>query len=380
MPFDPTREAGLARLNCFVSKAGKAYQDGRNYDVSPEGIGAVSQLSPWLRHRLISETEVLRAVLNHHSKREAEVFVQEVFWRGYFKGWLEQHPSVWKHYKAAVAQTTAHNSKAYRTAVAGQTGIECFDHWCAALKNDGYLHNHARMWFASIWIFTLRLPWELGAAFFLKHLQDADPASNTLGWRWVAGLHTKGKTYLATADNIAKFTHGRFNPVGGLAQAAPPLEELELHATVPFSAPQAEPEKPHLLVITEEDCLAGDTLSPSCLGILGILSPEASRFAQGALRDTLARHGGQLYQGHNWSAAIETAAQQAKTKHILTAHIPVGPVADGFAHTRKALTAKGYEISHKIRAYDSLLWPHATKGFFKLKKQIPTLLEVLDLG
>ena len=71
------------------------------------------------------------------------------------------------------------------------------------------MHNHARLWFASIWIFTLKLPWELGAAFFLEHLHDGDPASNTLSWRWVAGLHTKGKNYVASADNIEKFTDGK---------------------------------------------------------------------------------------------------------------------------------------------------------------------------
>ncbi len=78
----------------------------------------------------------------------------------------------------------------------------------------GYLHNHARMWFASIWIFTLRLPWELGADFFLRHLLDGDPASNTLSWRWVGGMQTMGKTYLARADNIATL-HGRAVPARG---------------------------------------------------------------------------------------------------------------------------------------------------------------------
>ena len=50
------------------------------------------------------------------------------------------------------------------------------------------MHNHVRMWFASIWIFTLNLPWQLGADFFMQHLLDGDPASNTLSWRWVAGI------------------------------------------------------------------------------------------------------------------------------------------------------------------------------------------------
>ncbi|BAU31831.1 deoxyribodipyrimidine photo-lyase [Microcella alkaliphila] len=79
------------------------------------------------------------------------------------------------------------------------------------------------MWFASIWIFTLRLPWQLGADVFLRNLLDGDPASNTLSWRWVAGLQTRGKTYQATADNIARFTDGRYRP-RGLATTAEPLD------------------------------------------------------------------------------------------------------------------------------------------------------------
>ena len=81
------------------------------------------------------------------------------------------------------------------------------------LKETNYLHNHARMWFASIWIFTLDLPWELGAEFFLKHLYDGDSASNTLGWRWVAGIQTPGKHYLASEWNIKKFTNNRYEKI-----------------------------------------------------------------------------------------------------------------------------------------------------------------------
>ena len=104
----------------------------------------------------------------------------------------------------------------------GQTGIECFDTWARELTTTGYLHNYARMWFASIWIFTLKLPWQLGPDFFLRHLLDGDTASNTLSWRWVAGLQTVGKTYLARAANISRYTGGRFKPTRHAIEGLPP--------------------------------------------------------------------------------------------------------------------------------------------------------------
>ena len=111
----------------------------------------------------------------------------------------------------------------------GRTGIDCFDAWSTELRETGWLHNHVRMWFASIWMFTLRLPWELGADFFARELIDFDPASNTLSWRWVAGLHTRGKNYVARADNIARYTQGRYNPAGQLDEDPAPLSEAEPH-------------------------------------------------------------------------------------------------------------------------------------------------------
>ena len=81
------------------------------------------------------------------------------------------------------------------------------------------------MWFASIWIFTLELPWQLGAEFFMKHLYDGDAASNTLGWRWVAGIQTQGKHYLASEWNIKKFTNNRFQNIKLNENAAPKVSE-----------------------------------------------------------------------------------------------------------------------------------------------------------
>lgn len=380
MRFHATRAAGLERLEAFAPYAGQAYQARRNFDLATNGASAVSQLSPWLRHRLISEEEVLAAVLRHHRPEAAMAFVQEVFWRGYFKGWLEQHPSVWASVQAGCIPLKGPQKKLYAEAVTGETGIACFDHWCDMLKREGYLHNHARMWFASIWIFTLRLPWELGAAFFLKHLLDGDPASNTLGWRWVAGLHTKGKHYLARADNIATFTEGRFFPEGQLVENAAPLEEPLEHPRLPFTPQRANPAAPHILLVSEEDCLSGAAPAPSCRGVLGLVSPAASPFARAAVQNTVTDLGGETYTGHNWSAAISAALTHAGAQTALTAHIPTGPVADGMAAATHNLLLKGQSIKYQTRAYDALVWPHATKGFFKVKKQIPGFLEALNLA
>ena len=83
------------------------------------------------------------------------------------------------------------------------------------------------MWFASIWIFTLKLPWQKGAEFFLKHLYDGDAASNTLGWRWVAGIQTKGKNYVAQSWNIEKFTNNRYQKIKLNDNAVPLVDRRE---------------------------------------------------------------------------------------------------------------------------------------------------------
>ena len=224
----PTRASALEKLTDFIPKAGLSYRNKRNYDFGPSNHNYVSQLSPFIRRRILTETEILKAVLNKHGLSSAEKFVQEVFWRTYWKGWLEMRPSVWLDYQNDLNRlenqimTQAGLRKSWETACEGKTGIECFDSWAHELKETGYLHNHARMWFASIWIFTLNLPWQLGADFFLRHLLDGDPASNTLSWRWVAGIQTQGKTYLARRDNICKYTNNRFDPIG-LSSSAVPL-------------------------------------------------------------------------------------------------------------------------------------------------------------
>ena len=407
--WTPQRSAALDRLERFAPRAGRAYAARRNFDFGPQDRSNVSALSPWIRHRLILEEEVLSSVLQRHSFSAAEKFVQEVFWRGYFKGWLEHRAQVWARYRSDLSDCLEGLDRdpalrdRYEAAVEGRSGIDCFDAWAKELVATGYLHNHTRMWLASIWIFTLYLPWQLGADFFLRHLLDGDPASNTLGWRWVGGLHTKGKTYLARASNIARYTDGRFDPAGQLATAAPALSEPVLDAprSPQFDAAPKDPGRFGLLV-TEEDGQP-ETLDlpgqPSAL--LGLaataersplaVSNVARSFAEGAVGDALSRaaeafgaepaHTGDFQIGAEaWGPRLVDWARGRDLSVIVTAAPPVGPIRDALTTAGPVLAGAGITLLTVARRYDRAVWPHAGKGFFQLKAKIPKLLNGFGLS
>lgn len=385
--WTPTRAAGLARLAAFLPHAGRAYARNRNVDRGPGDRSNVSALSPWIRRRLITEEEVIGAVLARHDFAAAEKFVQEVYWRSYWKGWLEMRPDVLARFDDALKalEVSEANSDAVRRAIEGRTGIACFDAWAAELVETGWLHNHARMWFASIWIFTLRLPWQLGAAFFYRHLLDADPASNTLSWRWVAGLHTVGKHYLARAANIHQNTLGRFNPEGELNESAGPLA-----ADGPPPRPMPPPRggsvsAPRVaLLLTEEDLHAeswavrADVAACAALRLPGVAEQgsAAASFSAGALADGLSR--AQAHFGCTASALgrddIVAWAGGLGVEEVVTAYAPVGAIARELDALEARLAASRVRLIRLQRPFDARVWPHATAGFFKLREKIPQLI------
>ena len=398
-----TRRGAFAALKDFMPRAGTEYASRRNFDLGPGNHSNVSRLSPYIRHRLIGEVEILDAVLRHHGAADAARFIEEIFWRTYFKGWLEHHPSVWTDYRATVRgllealETNASLRERYETAVNARTGIDCFDAWVSELVTTGYLHNHARMWFASIWVYTLELPWQLGADFFYRHLLDGDPASNTLSWRWVSGLHTPGKTYLATAANIAKFTDNRFHPEG-LAANAPAPKMPKVYPLEPLPASQwLQASERFGLFVTEEDCFPESILGAHAPAVVigatatRLRSPLpvgglAEEFAGGAVGDAVKRTSrkfavnGELTDSIYWGDTLLEWAKQHHLKTIATAHAPVGPVAELLIEVDNYLARHGIRLLRLRRRYDGLVWPHARRGFFKLKDQIPALLERIGDG
>ncbi len=215
MKFESSRIKAIEKLDNFIEKNLSDYSKLRNFDFGPEKRSNTSCLSPYITHGIISEKEVIKKSLSKFSFSKTEKFIQEILWRTYWKGWLELRPNVWSDYLIELSKIKKEfkSNQNYLSAVEGKTNIDCFNTWVNELKQNNYLHNHTRMWFASIWIFTLELPWQLGAEFFMQYLYDGDAASNTLGWRWVAGVQTQGKHYLASEWNIKKFTNNRFNNI-----------------------------------------------------------------------------------------------------------------------------------------------------------------------
>jgi len=408
MDWTATRARGLARLAEFLPAAGRTYAERRNHDDGPVegGRSNVSQLSPWLHAGLIAEAEVLEAVLARHSPRAAEKFIAEVFWRLYFKGYLEQRPSVWASYCAgrdaalAALERNAGLAAAYSQAAEGRTGIAAFDTWARELVETGYLHNHARMWFASIWIFTLRLDWQLGADFFLRHLVDGDAASNTLSWRWVAGLHTRGKHYLARADNIARYTAARPGgplAAGGLAEEAEPLTEPVEHARrlpdLPPPLAAGDLGEPFALLLHDEAAHHGPLALPAGPAlVIGASRPQArtpgeigapsSRFTAAAMEGGMAEAAAAFgCPAAEWRAGEPLAPllAAAGVERLVVPWLPAGWTRDALAPGLAALAEQGRVVT-LLGPLERATWPHAKAGFFGVAKQIDALLGETGIG
>ena len=229
MIFETTRDGALKKLDNFIENEIINYNSKRNFDFGPKERKNVSCLSPYITHRLITEYETVERVLKKRPYQKVEKYVQEIFWRVYWKGWLELRPKVWTDFTEDLKNIK--DDEKIQQAVNGKTQISCFNDWVNEIKKFNYLHNHTRMWFASIWIFTLKLPWQKGAEFFLKYLLDGDAASNTLSWRWVAGLQTKGKNYSAQSWNIEKFTNNKYKNIRLVENPIPLQDKREYKLT-----------------------------------------------------------------------------------------------------------------------------------------------------
>lgn len=396
--FAHTRDQAFARLQDFIPYSGKYSRD-RNF-VFPYEHSNVSRLSPAIRHRLITEEEAAQAPLTRYALSTTEKFRQEIYWRRYWKSWLSLRPQVWDHYLDELAYERETLSSEDHERISqiwqGNSEIAIMNLFTRELLETGYLHNHARMWWAGWWIHVARLPWQLGADFFYQHLLDADPASNTLSWRWVAGLQTRGKSYLPRRSNLEKHL-----PVELLAQHQKGLSQLEQPKAW---KPESYPEKALItcpeLTVSQPDALGSDTL------ILHEedLSPETSPLTQFEITRVFVVADRETWQRESFSekkrqwleAALRDVHQRARQQfpqaevhpeiltldrsltdklitdsHPLVLRPETGHLAATFSHT-------GIDCHWIDRSEDLALRPLATAGFFGFWKKLQNQQSALE--
>jgi len=201
--------------------------------------GAVTRLSPYIRHGVLTLAEVRDAVFarlramappdaavqgelfaaqppahgwSAAQRRAGEKLINELGWRDYWQRlWHQLGDGIW-HDREPLK--TGLPAEAYAPDLpadiaAAATGLACIDGFAAELCGTGWLHNHARMWLASYVVHWRRVRWQAGARWFLQHLLDGDPASNNLSWQWVASSFSH-KPYLFNRANLERFGGGRY--------------------------------------------------------------------------------------------------------------------------------------------------------------------------
>ena len=360
-------------LNNFIQKDILSYSKNRNYDYGPERRSNVSVLSKYISHRVINEYDVIGSALSSYPLSKIEKYIQEVFWRIYWKGWLEHRPMVWADYLSYSYNNK--NNTDYNNAIEGNTGITCFDSWVSELKDKNYLHNHTRMWFASIWIFTLGLPWQLGANFFMKHLFDGDSASNTLSWRWVAGLQTVGKHYLATSSNISKYTNNKFEPEN-LNEDASPLTDNKIYNIQDINYSNTE-QSSDSLIMFDNDLSSKDRehIYGNYKYIYLTHLPNESRFIK--LSDNVINFKLQILKDFSDRYTNSKISTGDDIRKVIDADQKIDVIypclGENLSFLEKYTNNK--KLNYIYRHEDLFCWKFAKKGFFNFKKNIPLIID-----
>ena len=379
MNFEASRAKALDKLNNFVENNLSEYSKLRNFDYGPDNRSNISCLSPYITHGIINEKEVIKKSLDKFSFAKNEKFIQEVLWRTYWKGWLELRPSVWTDFLIELKKIKEdfQNNQTYKNAIEGKTNVECFNYWVNELKENNYLHNHTRMWFASIWIFTLNLPWQLGAEFFMQHLYDGDAASNTLGWRWVAGVQTQGKHYLASEWNIKKFTNNRFSNIK-LNENAPPKISEKKYSIIKHDFTNPENIDQNNLIIFENNlCFETSDFQNNKFKKFYIISNKNEnrciKLSEKVLKfkSSLIQDQEQRFKNQSIDCEVIDISEIKKIEKAVGLYPTIGENLD-------YLNSNTFKINFLYRELDQNSWQYCNKGFFNFKNYIPKIISILN--
>ena len=379
MNFEASRAKALDKLNNFVENNLSEYSKLRNFDYGPDNRSNISCLSPYITHGIINEKEVIKKSLDKFSFAKNEKFIQEVLWRTYWKGWLELRPSVWTDFLIELKKIKEdfQNNQTYQNAIEGKTNVECFNYWVNELKENNYLHNHTRMWFASIWIFTLNLPWQLGAEFFMQHLYDGDAASNTLGWRWVAGVQTQGKHYLASEWNIKKFTNNRFSNIKLNENAPPKISEKKYSILNQDFINPENIDQNNLIIFENNLCFETSDFQNNKFKKFYIISNKNEnrciKLSEKVLKfkSSLIQDQEQRFKNQSIDCEVIDISEIKKIEKAVGLYPTVGENLD-------YLNSNTFKINFLYRELDQNSWQYCNKGFFNFKNYIPKIISTLN--
>ena len=379
MKFYTSRTDALKQLNNFIDNDILNYSSKRNFDYGVNNRKNVSCLSPYITHRLITEFEIIKKVLKKYPFQKVDKYIQEIFWRIYWKGWLELRPKVWSDFIEDLKSIKEDEN--YLKAINGETEINCFNDWIKELKNYNYLHNHTRMLFASIWIFTLGLPWQKGAEFFMRYLFDGDAASNTLSWRWVAGLQTKGKHYLAQSWNISKFTNNKYKNVK-LKENALPIIDKRDYKISPIKIDKNESKNDLLLIFDNEiDIKLLDLQKYKKIYFILFNNEIRSIKLDEKVLDFKKKI---IYSQTEQIAQETTIIDQNGFKNIFenskNFDVIYPSIGENYSFLKLVIKKNDLKVNFITKKEDEYCWKYSNKGYFNFKLNIPTILSYFNLN
>ena len=221
--FEPSQAAAHARLEA-VRPAD--YARTRNHLG-----GAVSRLSPYITHGMLTLPEVYRAVDGRHRIGPQHKFTYELGWREFFHHqWSRLGDGIFASLRGGPLPDDAYSDELPADLIEARTGLPVIDRAVEALYATGWLHNHARMWLASYTVHLRKVHWRAGADWMYGHLLDGDLASNHLSWQWVAGTASH-KPYLFNAENVARYAPPEWHAPGTVIDCS--YEDLDRIARDP---------------------------------------------------------------------------------------------------------------------------------------------------
>jgi len=235
--FVAGEKEALVRLEEFLFKRIYSYGEDRNR----MDFDGTSSLSPYLRFGMLGLRQAVSAAQQamveargEESKKNAEIWLNELIWREFYIQILYHFPYVAKTpFNPALANIPWRNDESeFQAWKDGRTGVPIVDAAMRQLKEIGWMHNRARMIVASYLVKDLLIDWRWGEAWFMENLLDGDPAANNGGWQWTAGTGTDAAPYFRIFNPVLQ--SAKFDPNGDYIRRWIPelrsVETKDIHA------------------------------------------------------------------------------------------------------------------------------------------------------